>query len=719
MQAQRILEGLDEAQRTAVEHVGGPLLIVAGAGTGKTRVVTSRVALLVERGCAPERILAITFTNKAAREMRERVAHWLPGTKPWVYTFHALAARILRQDGEAIGIPRDYAIVDRDDQLALLRRLAKEAGIQDKRVRPGAVLERILGWKLAGSRPEEHSTFAALEPIEDAAHRLFAPYVESLRVAHLLDFDDLLLQAERLLAHPMAGAPWRERFHHVLVDEFQDTNALQGRMVAHFAHHAEIAVCGDPDQSIYSWRGATVENILAFQSTYPDTTLVRLESNYRSTGPILEAASALIARNQHRIERDLRPNVPRPGPQPSYSPSLGEVDEANDVISRIAALVHEEGIRPGEIAILFRTHALTRPFEAGLRSAGLPYRLVGAVAFYARREIKDLLAYLRLRVHPFDTEAFARAVGVPARGVGAKSQAALIARAAELSCSVVEVILDSSRWPRLRGRSARGVQEFAELLSRWFQEPGDDLTAVLRALVEQLDYESYLHSLDDGIDRMENVRALLADAHDYQSRNPYAQLSDYLEQRALVQDTDALADGVSGEVNLMTLHSAKGLEFRAVFLCGVEEGILPHRRSWDEPGGIEEERRLFYVGLTRARERLSLTSSSYRVQFGRTEPSAPSRFLTEIPEELLERPGGRPEPWAASVEGEVTLEFDGEFDAEWEPGDDVLHESFGAGRILEVWGYGPRTRLRVRFASGERVLSASYARLRKVRSHEY
>ena len=722
-----LLDDLNDAQRAAVLHGGGPLLIVAGAGSGKTRVITRRVAALVARGVAAHRILAITFTNKAARELAERVEKLLPGARVWVATFHSAAARMLRMGGEAIGLPKDFTICDRDDLVALARRLLRARGHDPKEIRPEAVVEAISLWKNHGLAPAD---VAALphEPFDRVAAEVWPDLAKALSDSRLLDFDDLLIQCRRLVTDPIAGEPWRRRFEHVLVDEYQDTNRLQSEIAEALASgHGNLTVCGDPDQSIYAWRGADLSNILEFAQRHADAVLVRLEKNYRSVGAILAVASALIARNRHRVERGLE-SARESGKRPRIVSGWSDGDEAELVAREIFRLIADEGLRARDIAVLYRTNALSRPFEAKLRERGIAYRVVGALEFYARKEVKDLLAWLRLKVNPRDAESFLRVVNTPARGIGEVAQSQLLEAARTAGLPLFELVLDAERRPKLRGAAAKGAQELIHVLSWLRQAPDRPVAALLQELVAMTGFERHLEEAygADGEDRIDNVRELVADADDFDRTRPDAGLGQFLEERALVQDADDAGLESADAVRLMTLHSAKGLEFRAVFVAGLEEERLPHRRSQSETD-LEEERRLLYVGITRAREFLWLTHAGQRFTFGRMEPAIPSRFLHEIPPELVrggpdedetEEDGGGARN--AGGPGVVQVVLD---DAEGEGvgfaiGDLVNHENYGNGEIVLVMGHGARARVLVRFRSGEREFHLAYGGLKRVRLHD-
>jgi DNA helicase-2/ATP-dependent DNA helicase PcrA len=714
-----LLEDLNDEQRAAVLHGGGPLLIVAGAGSGKTRVITRRVAALVARGTPAHRVLAITFTNKAARELAERVEKLIPGARSWVMTFHAAAARMLRIGGEAIGLPKGFSICDRDDLVSLARRLLRARGHDPKEIRPEAVVEAISLWKNHGLSPAAVGELPH-EPFDRIAAELWPDLARSLRESRLLDFDDLLIECRRLVTDPVAGAPWRDRFDHVLVDEYQDTNRLQSEIADTLASvRGNLTVCGDPDQSIYAWRGADLGNILEFARRHPGTTLVRLERNYRSVGAILAVASALIARNRHRVERGLVSALAH-GERPRLLSGYSDNDEADLVAREIFGLIADRGLRAREIAVLYRTNALSRPFEARLRERGIAYRVVGALEFYARKEVKDLLAFLRLKANPRDAESFLRVVNTPSRGIGEVTQGQLLAAARDAGLPLADLLLDRERRPRLKGAAAKGAEELTHVLQWLHQAPDRPVAALLQELVTLVGFERHLEESygPEADDRLDNVRELIADANDFDTTRSEEGLERFLEERALVQDADDAGAERADAVQLMTLHSAKGLEFRAVFIAGLEEERLPHRRAQAELE-LEEERRLLYVGITRAREHLWLTHAGQRFSFGRVEPAIPSRFLHEIPPELFEGGGDQePDPGRERRAVQIVLDDEESNGEEIAAGDRVEHAAFGAGEVVEVVGRGKRGKARVRFRSGERWLVLSIARLKRIRVDE-
>lgn len=708
------LEGLNDAQRRAVTHEEGPLLILAGPGSGKTRVVTSRIVWLVtERGVRPEEILAITFTNKAAREMRERVERLLDPRGAWIGTFHATCARILRREIEILGErTRDFTILDTADRNQLLKRLIREAGFDTTRFRPAAVGSWISRRKNA-PREDRDAAEGGIE--DELLVKVHAAYERALRETNALDFDDLLLEVLRLFeAHPGVRDAYAHRFRHVMVDEYQDTNHVQYLLARHLASvHRNLAVCGDPDQSIYSWRGADIRNILDFERDYPDPKIVKLERNYRSTGTILKAAQAVIRHNVARKDKDLFTEAGDGAPI-----EIIECGDENDEAACIAERVRElcaEGLSPAEMAVFYRVNFMQRALETQLRLAGVAYQVVGGLEFYQRREIKDLIAWLRLLVNPRDELAFTRAAGAPKRGIGEKSLQALIAWSADRRVPLARAARSEEALGRIRGRARAGLAAMGELLAELEPLADGQAADALERVIEATGYEEWLAQEQDErtADRLANVDELQTHAREFDRLHPQAGLRGFLQDVALVSDVDDL-DEQAERVKLMTLHSAKGLEFRVVFIAGLEEDLLPHFRALeDDPeGGLEEERRLFYVGITRARERLLLTWASRRLHFGQTSAAGPSRFLDEIPPELVTGwAGEEPETDPLGVFEAPPAQY-----ATLAVGDHVEHATFGRGVVEHLRGTGINARARVRFvAHGTKELLLEYAPLEVVR----
>ncbi|MGH7699525.1 MAG: ATP-dependent helicase [Gemmatimonadales bacterium] len=749
---------LNPAQRAAVEHAGGPLLVLAGAGSGKTRVLTARMAHLIrERGVAPERIFAVTFTNKAAAEMRARVAALL-GAEPrglWIGTFHALSARLLRREAPLLGFGPNFTIYDADDSESLLKRLLEPRGLSPRAYSPRALHAAVSAAKNRLIPPDEFAA-AAESPLERVAADLYQALGPALRQANAMDFDDLLLHPLTLFAeHPDRLRYWQRRFDHVLVDEFQDTNVAQYRLVRHLAGtHRNLCVVGDDDQSIYSWRGADVGHMLGFERDFPGATVIRLEQNYRSTRVILDAANALIAENRARLGKTLFTATPG-GDAVVVLTAADERDEAEWIAAEYARLAAERDVPYGGMAVLYRTNAQSRPLEEAFRFRGLPYRLVGAVSFYERREVKDLLAYLRLIVNPADDEAFVRVINVPRRGLGDASLAVLGRTAAGWRMPLLETARVADRVPDLRPNIRDAVRRFADLIARLRQAAGrGDPATALEQVIAATGYDAYLADEGaEGVERLDNVRELVAGAAEWaevqavseSGNGQRATLKDaltvagngagddedgliqrYLTQAALITPQDESPAG--GEaVTLLTVHMAKGLEWPVVALAGLEDGLFPLARAAGEPGGLEEERRLCYVGLTRARERLYLSWARARYRGGRLEMSEPSRFLDAVPAAVVDERRTTPS-WGRDrrrvwERRERTVPEDPGFPDEpsqdaprYAQGERVRHRRFGGGVVRAVSGSGRTLKVTVEFDDhdvGTKQLLVAYAALER------
>ena len=637
-----LLKGLNAPQREAVAHGDGPLLILAGAGSGKTRTLTCRVANLIrEHGVKPWQILAVTFTNKAAAEMRERLEALLGESElPWVATFHATCVRILRQDGEQLGYAPGFTIYDDSDQERLLRSVLKELGISEKALKPRAAASAIDAAKNVGLLPEQ------VEPhlMHPEALRVYARYQQRLQQANAMDFGDLLLQTVRLFdEHPAVLARWAERFRYLLVDEFQDTNAIQYRLTTLLASvHRNLCVVGDDDQSIYRWRGAEIGNILGFERDFPGTVTIRLEQNYRSTATILAAAGEVVAKNRGRKGKTLWTENPE-GEKLTVEKLPDDLQEARYVAAEVARL-HGAGRHLRDIAVFYRTNAQSRVLEEALRGEGLPYVMFGGVKFYARMEIKDVIAYLRLLVNPADGVSGRRIINVPARGIGATSVERIVAFEEEAGGFLPACRLAAERGA-LKGKAAKSLASFVAMMDEAGAQLGEtSYPELTKELIENSGYGAMLREeaqgamtegeRSDARNRLENLEQLLAGMEEHMGNE--ASLQDYLESVALITDLDAY-DPSLDRVTLMTLHAAKGLEFPVVFMTGMEEGLFPHSRTVEEGEDIEEERRLCYVGMTRAMEKLFLTHARQRRIYGSFQFNPPSRFLGEIPEHLLDQ----------------------------------------------------------------------------------
>ncbi len=698
-----LLDDLTPEQKAAVAHEGGPLLVVAGAGSGKTRVITRRVARLVRDGADPREVLALTFTNKAAREMRERVEKLVSARDLWVCTFHGFAARVLRRHGDRIGFPRDFTIYDTEDRQSLLKRILKEASIDD--LTPGEVAHAISRVKNGLDREGNPGWRAG------RVSAVMGLYAQRMREANAMDFDDLLLNLLRVLDEDAEARTRLEaRARWLLVDEYQDTNTVQYRILKGLAGtQRNVCATGDPDQSIYRWRGATIRNILDFERDFPGARVLTLDRNYRSTSAILAVANAVIRNNRDRYEKDLRTDNAA-GATVKETRCESDEDEALCCAREVRAWI-AKGRRPRDIALFFRTNAQSRLLERAMGLSGIPYRIVGAVEFYRRMEVKDLLAYVRLARNPRDIAALRRILNVPARGLGATAEERLLESARQRGVPPRDVLRDEAALAGF-GRSRRALEGFRALLQRLEALPPDDPALFVSRAIEETAYRRHLGEGTPRAetDRLENVDELVNAAAGYAVREPQGGIDGFLEENALVSDQDAY-DEVLDAVSLMTVHSAKGLEFACVAVTGLEEHVLPHVLALDTPEEIEEERRLFYVAVTRAREELLLLHGTRRMQRGPVLPSLPSRFLDEIPEELLDvedRTGGSVGEEEPSYEAE-------EASAPFREGDRVRHHHFGLGRVVAVRPGGGGTRVTVEFSdAGRRDLLLSYARLERV-----
>ncbi|MBP6729266.1 MAG: DNA helicase PcrA [Microthrixaceae bacterium] len=633
-----LLDGLNAAQREAVTHPGGPLLVVAGAGSGKTRVLTHRIAYLIEReGVSPFEILAITFTNKAADEMKHRVGALVGPVahKMWVSTFHSACVRMLRRDAARLGFPSQFTIYDQADALRLVTYVLRDLHLDPKKLPPRSVHGAISAAKNQGLSPEAFAESAQViteRRIADA----YAEYQLRLRRAGAMDFDDLLLNAVELLKRcPDVLEGYQHRFRHVLVDEYQDTNPVQNEFVLLLAQaHRNVCVVGDGDQSIYAFRGADMSNIMEFERAFTETSVVVLAQNYRSTRRILDVANAVIANNAARKPKQLVTEGPEGEMVVRYT-AEDESDEARWAVGEMQRLHDGAEIRWGDVAIFYRTNAQSRVIEEQLMHSGIPYKVIGGTRFYDRREVKDALAYLRAVINPADEVSLKRVVNLPKRGVGDSSIAKMDEYARAHGLPFAEVLRDAPE-AGVTGRAVRGLAEFEELLVNLRAHIAAGPAPLLERILTDSGYVAELEA-DGGIEaegRLENLSELIGTAREFES------VEEFLERTSLVADADSIDDDESS-VLLMTLHAAKGLEFPVVFLIGMEEGVFPHQRALSDPNQMEEERRLAYVGITRARERLYVSSAWSRMLHGSTQYNPPSRFLDEMPAELVAETGSR------------------------------------------------------------------------------
>ncbi|MFH8495686.1 DNA helicase PcrA [Streptomyces coeruleorubidus] len=740
-----LLEGLNDNQRAAVVHSGSPLLIVAGAGSGKTRVLTHRIAhLLAERGVHPGQILAITFTNKAAGEMKERVEH-LVGPRAnamWVMTFHSACVRILRRESKKLGFTSSFSIYDAADSKRLMALVCRDLDLDPKRFPPKSFSAKISNLKNELIDEEDFAAQAS-DGFEKTLAQAYAMYQSRLREANALDFDDLIMTTVNLLrAFPDVAEHYRRRFRHVLVDEYQDTNHAQYALVRELvgtSEHpvdvppgpddvppAELCVVGDADQSIYAFRGATIRNILQFEEDYPDATTILLEQNYRSTQTILSAANAVIERNESRRPKNLWTNAGT-GAQITGYVADTEHDEAQFVADEIDRLTDAGDAKAGDVAVFYRTNAQSRVFEEIFIRVGLPYKVVGGVRFYERKEVRDVLAYLRVLANPEDSVPLRRILNVPKRGIGDRAEAMIDALAQREKISFPQALKRVDEAYGMAARSTNAVKRFNTLMEdlRTIVESGAGPATVLEAVLERTGYLAELQASTDPQDetRIENLQELAAVAMEFEQERGEEErgtLSDFLEQVALVADSDQIPDEEDGDgvITLMTLHTAKGLEFPVVFLTGMEDGVFPHMRALGQSKELEEERRLAYVGITRARERLYLTRSTLRSAWGQPSYNPPSRFLEEIPPAYVEwkRTGAtapassgpvsgvaaslsssRSRSSASGASGFATRRTSEKPVVGLAVGDRVTHDQFGLGTVVAVKGTGANAEATIDF----------------------
>ncbi|MER7073686.1 DNA helicase PcrA [Terrabacter sp. NPDC000476] len=769
-----LLQGLNPEQREAVVHEGTPLLIVAGAGSGKTRVLTHRIAwLLGERGAQPGQILAITFTNKAAAEMRERVEA-LVGPRAramWVMTFHSACVRILRREAAKVGMKSTFSIYDAADSQRLMSLVLRDLDLDPKRYPPRSFSAQVSNLKNELVDEEAYaSQVTEGNHYERTLASAYSQYQRRLRQANALDFDDIIMMTVNILqAFPDVAEYYRRRFRHVLVDEYQDTNQAQYQLIkelvgevkgpegAYAVPPGELCVVGDSDQSIYAFRGATIRNILEFEQDYPDARTILLEQNYRSTQRILRAANSVIARNEGRRAKNLWTDS-GDGPMITGYVADNEHDEAAFVAKQIDDLAAEGDVRPGDVAVFYRTNAQSRAIEEVLVRVGLPYKVVGGTRFYERREVKDALAYLRVISNPTDTVNLRRILNTPKRGIGDRAEACVAALAERERIPFVAALGRAEDAPGIATRSVAAIQGFTALLEklRGVYDAGDGVAALLEATIEESGYLAELRASHDPQDetRIENLAELVAVAQEFDDRKlqeaqevaanggelapgqepedvgPAGALEEFLEQVSLVADADEIPDEPEakalGVVTLMTLHTAKGLEFPVVFLTGMEDGTFPHMRALADPKELEEERRLAYVGITRARERLYLSRAAVRSAWGAPQYNPPSRFLDEIPGDLLDwqRLGpsfsgarGSDRPAVATLAARPGVRSAGKRPViALSAGDRVTHDSFGLGTVVRVEGEGEKSMAHVDFGAdtGTKRLLLRYAPLVKL-----
>ena len=738
-----LLEGLNPQQRAAVLHDGGPLLIVAGAGSGKTRVLTHRIAHLIqERRTHPGEILAITFTNKAASEMKDRVGRLVgdrlvgierdengvvrqrPWGGMWVSTFHSACARLLRTEAPRLGYKPAFTIYDAADSARLVGLCVKELQMDPKRVPPRGVAAAISNAK---NEMIDFDTYGlrAETWFEQQVAEVYRLYQERLHRASAFDFDDLLVKTvELFLLFDDVLTKYRERFRHVLVDEWQDTNRAQYEMVRLLAeHHRNIVVVGDDAQSIYRFRGADIRNILDFEKDFPDATRIVLDRNYRSTQTILDAANAVIAHNPRQMKKNLWTDAGK-GVQVVRYTAENEHDEAAFISEEIDRLADQHGVRYGDVAVFYRTNAQSRVLEEVLIRLGMPYQIIGGTRFYERKEIKDMLAYLQVLLNPADDIAAKRILNVPRRGIGAKTEEALDLFAGRESISFMEACQRVEENHLLAPRAVSAVRDFVSVVDNLRTIVVEEQPSLHRIVELTWERTGYLAELEaertvEALGRAENVRELASVADDFAELQPDATLGEFLERVSLVSDADQLADDVS-KVTLMTMHNAKGLEFPVVFVDGMEDGVFPHHRSLGDPEEMEEERRLCYVAMTRAEQRLYLCSAWSRSLYGGTNANPPSRFLREVPDALVEDRSdqrGKASRRAldrVGVRSQYAPRQSGPDAEPFDVGDRILHPTFGPGKILEMTGAAGREEVLVRFDEyGTKRLALAYAPLQR------
>jgi DNA helicase-2/ATP-dependent DNA helicase PcrA len=752
------LEKLNPEQREAVLHQQGPLLILAGAGSGKTRVITFRIAYLIgDRHAAPDQVLAVTFTNKAAQEMRERVVGLIGSDCEgvWLSTFHALCARLLRREGPAIGLSRDFVIYDSSDQIAVVKQAERELGIDDKFVPPRMALSRISQAKNRMEGPD--SLRGAWNLRDEQIAKVYARYLDALRDSNALDFDDLLLKTVELFeSSEGVRHKYAQKFRYVMVDEYQDTNRPQYLLIRRLAeHYRNLAVVGDPDQSIYKWRGADLRNILDFEQDFPEAKVIRLEQNYRSTQTILDGASALIRRNRHRKDKRLWTDRSG-GAKIAYFRGNDELEEA-DFITRAVKQARSEDI-DAMFAVLYRTNAQSRAIEDSLMREGVPYKIIGGVRFYERKEIKDSLAFLKLIINPHDDVSVRRVINVPARGIGKGVMDSLQGISPEqiaadapplLAAGLQEISSARSLWAKLvyavaestlTPRAIASLRAFRDLIVNLSSAARQETVSI--TLGKMLDQTGYLNDLreentEEANERIENLMELVSAAREYETREPDASIGGFVDRLSLLSEADEESGNREAKVWMMTMHAAKGLEFPVVVIAGMEEGLFPHSRASEDDDEVEEERRLCYVGMTRAQSQLILTSAARRRVFGEYQATEPSRFLDEIPADIVERIAPtyaspyqgafthqhyefRTNPYGRKGRGGRVRESDAAYAYEHEDqsrdgirtGVRVRHAQFGVGTVVGVEEHNDDLKITVRFNTvGVKKLLAKYAKL--------
>ncbi|KHE93738.1 MAG: UvrD-helicase domain-containing protein [Candidatus Scalindua rubra] len=729
-----ILDNVTESQKEAITHIDGPLLVIAGAGSGKTRVITRRVGYLVEKGIDPANILSITFTNKAANEMKERLGEFLNLRGMWISTFHAMCSRILRSEIEHLKFTRNFSIYDSGDQAKCIKDIMKELNLDTTHWRPSAVAASISNAKNELLSADEFAEYKS-GYYNDVVSKIYTRYQQYLEANNALDFDDLLFKVVHLFKNfPEVLEKYQEKFKYILIDEYQDTNHAQYAITQLLAQRYEnICATGDPDQSIYGWRGANIRNILNFEKDYPETKTVRLEQNYRSTKNILLVASEIINNNISRKPKSLWTENSE-GNKVRIIHCEDENVEAKEIAANISEFVRN-GNTHSDIAVFYRTNAQSRVLETCMLREGIPYSIVGNVAFFKRKEIKDLLSYLKLCANPEDDLSFERIINVPARGIGATTIKRLREWAALNNANILEAISRVQEIKEIKGKSSKAVKDFQDIISGLHKIPTYPVMGFVKQVIEKIGYADYLvlSYEADSEERLENIEELVNAASEYDTKSPDGSLQGFLEEVSLIADIDKW-DDAADTVTLMTLHAAKGLEFPVVFIAGLEEGLLPHSQSKDSDDDVEEERRLCYVGITRAQRDLFLVHTRYRAKYGQRSACIPSRFLSEIPVDFVEEIDKTIyNSYVDKLHTEFTAgyresaeEVDYQYDelpvfqldepqesVELVSGDIVKHAIFGRGRVVKI---APSSdTVYVDFNNvGMKKLALEYANLEKV-----
>jgi len=748
MKTSDLLQNLNESQREAVVRTDGPVLILAGAGSGKTRVITHRIAYLIrEKYVPPYKIFAVTFTNKACEEMKKRIVDLIgpEGSNVFIKTFHSASVFVLRKYGESIGIPKSFTIYDQSDQESVIKEILVDLKLDPKKIRPSSIASKISEIKDRADLVEGADASALMPdyyPFD--FRRLYEDYNMKLAMNNALDFNDLLIKTVHLLRNDgLALSELQRRWKYFMIDEYQDTNLAQYLIARYLSSSSRnICVVGDDDQSIYSWRGADIKNILNFEHDYDDAHVVKLEDNYRSTQPILDAAFSVIRNNINRKEKRLR-SVRGEGEPVVWCRANNEYGEAEYIVNKIISLKHRENYMNMSFALFYRTNAQSRVFEDALRRENIPYRVVGGLKFYDRKEIKDILAYLKFIANTRDTVSMHRIINTPSRGIGKATIEKIQSRSAEEGIHEWEVIRDGL----LTGKMPAGINDFREVITESVSMAADvpggmKLSSLVNGIVQRSGYRKSLEE-DRSIEssgRLENIDELINSILDFEAYNPEAGLDEFIQEISLytsAEDPDADPDTRENHVTLMTAHNAKGLEFPVVFLTGMEENTFPHRFSLDTDEGIEEERRLCYVGITRGMNRVFITSSDIRRSYAGVDYREPSRFLSEIPEDLLEvtsyssggfnhsphaswKPGGGRE-WSRDYgndnkDGKTPVDspVQGNSGSKFKVLDRVLHPRFGQGQIIKIEGSGDNIKLSIVFASGKKSFLEKYTPLEKV-----